>query len=226
MMRVVLIARSTFDRDRKSNKWASSPMSARDPRGHGLSPWRVTTSLPDNCASGNLFWTFLQTGWVGRRGEMSQYTVTVEWQRNDAAFTDNRYSRGHYWDFDGGIQVRASASPNVVPLPLSVAEAVDPEEAFVAALASCHMLWFLSVAASQGFVVESYRDEATGVLARNSEGKLAMTRVTLRPRVMFAGEKMPSAAQHERMHHEAHEQCFIAGSVKTDVRCEPLTVTA
>jgi len=100
---------------------------------------------------------------------MSQYTAVITWERNGAVFTDNRYSRAHRWNFDGGIELPASASPHVVPLPLSVAEAVDPEEAFVVALASCHMLWFLSIAAKQGFVVESYRDEATGVMAKNAE---------------------------------------------------------
>jgi organic hydroperoxide reductase OsmC/OhrA len=157
---------------------------------------------------------------------MSQYAAVITWERNGAVFTDNRYSRGHRWNFDGGIEVPASASPHVVPLPLSVAAAVDPEEAFVAALASCHMLWFLSIAANQGFLVESYRDEARGVMAKNADGKLAMTQVTLRPTVVFAPDKRPSAAQHEAMHHEAHEQCFIATSVKTDVRCQAVDGTA
>ena len=157
---------------------------------------------------------------------MSQYTAVITWERNGAAFTDNRYSRGHRWTFDGGIEVPASASPQVVPLPLSVGAAIDPEEAFVAALASCHMLWFLSIAAKQGFLVESYRDEAIGVMARNADGRLAMTQVTLRPAVVFARDKRPSAAQHEAMHHEAHRECFIASSVKTDVRCESVDVTA
>ena len=157
---------------------------------------------------------------------MSKYTATVTWQREGAAFVDNKYSRGHQWHFDGGVEVPASSSPHVVPLPLSRAEAVDPEEALVASLSSCHMLSFLYVAAKQGFVVESYQDEATGVLARNTEGKLAMTAVTLHPRVAFAGPNRPSAAQHETMHHQAHEQCFIASSVKTDVRCEPVDVSA
>jgi len=156
---------------------------------------------------------------------MSQYKVLITWRRNGAAFTDKRYSREHAWSFDGGIEIRASASPHVVPLPFSVEEAVDPEEAFVAALASCHMLSFLFVAAKQGFVVESYQDEAIGVLARNPDGKLAMTEVTLYPTLVFAG-KRPSADQHNAMHHEAHEECFIASSVKTDVRCEARDVTS
>jgi organic hydroperoxide reductase OsmC/OhrA len=157
---------------------------------------------------------------------MSEYTAVIAWERNGSAFTDNRYSRGHRWVFDGPLEVPASSSPNSVPVPLSVAAAVDPEEAFVASLASCHMLWFLHIAAKRGFVVESYRDEAVGRLAKNSEGKIAMTEVTLRPRLTFAGEKRPTAEQHEAMHHEAHEQCFIANSVKTDVRCEAIDVTA
>ena len=158
---------------------------------------------------------------------MSRYTAEVVWERGGAVFTDNRYSRGHRWRFDGGVEVPASASPHVVPLPLSVEAAVDPEEAFVASLASCHMLWFLSIAARKGFAVERYRDEAVGVIERDGEGRLAMTRVTLRPRVTFAeSSRRPSQGEHEAMHHEAHERCFIASSVKTDVRCEPLDVTA
>ena len=157
--------------------------------------------------------------------EMSQYNVRITWNRSGAAFTDNRYSREHSWKFDGGIEIRASASPHVVPLPLSVEEAVDPEEAFVAALASCHMLSFLFVAAKQGFVVDSYQDEAIGVLARNPDGKLAMTHVTLYPKLVFAG-KRPSADQHNAMHHKAHEECFIASSVKTDIRVEAIDVTS
>lgn len=155
---------------------------------------------------------------------MSEFTAVIEWQRNGAAFTDNRYSRGHRWVFDGGTKVPASASPHSVPLPLSVAAAVDPEEAFVAALSSCHMLWFLSIAAKQGFVVDSYRDEAVGVLARNPDGKLAMTRVTLRPAIRFSGERRPSEEEHRALHHQAHELCFIASSVTTEVRCEPATI--
>lgn len=157
---------------------------------------------------------------------MSQHSAVISWERKGAAFVDNRYSRAHRWNFDGGIEIPASASPHSVPPPLSIPEAVDPEEAFVAALASCHMLWFLSIAAERGFVVESYRDDATGVLARNVEGKLAVTRVTLHPRVSFAGENRPSAARHEAMHHEAHERCFIASSVRTDVRCDAVDATA
>jgi organic hydroperoxide reductase OsmC/OhrA len=153
---------------------------------------------------------------------MSEYTATITWDRGGAAFTDNRYSRAHRWIFDGGIEVPASASPHVVPLPMSVAEAIDPEEAFVASLCSCHMLSFLYIVARRGFVVESYRDGAVGILEKNSAGKLAMTRVTLRPRVTFGAERRPAKDELIAMHHDAHEQCFIASSVKTDVRCEPI----
>jgi organic hydroperoxide reductase OsmC/OhrA len=151
---------------------------------------------------------------------MSQYTATITWERRGAAFTDNRYSRAHAWHFDGGVTVPASASPHVVPLPLSDPAAVDPEEAFVAALSSCHMLWFLSLAAGRGFVVDRYDDPATGVMAKNADGKLAMTVVTLHPRVSFGGAKRPTAEEIAGLHHEAHEKCFIANSVRTEVRCE------
>jgi len=157
---------------------------------------------------------------------MSQYTATITWERNGAPFTDNKYSRGHRWSFDGGIEVPASSSPHVVKVPMSVAEAVDPEEAFVASLSSCHMLYFLWVAARGGFVVDRYVDEAAGTLAKNAQGKPAMTEVTLRPRVTFAGDKRPSPEQHEAMHHEAHALCFIANSVTTEVRVEALATSA
>lgn len=152
---------------------------------------------------------------------MSEYRTVVEWSRDGAVFTDSRYSRGHRWLFDGGVEVPASSSPSVVPLPLSVAAAVDPEEAFVASLSSCHMLMFLFLAAKRGFVVDSYRDEAVGLLAKDSSGKLAMTHVTLHPDITFGGETQPTSDELAEMHHESHEQCFIASSVKTDVRCVP-----
>lgn len=151
---------------------------------------------------------------------MSEYTAVIRWERKGEGFAEDEYSRGHSWSFDGGIEVPASASPHVVPLPRSVEAAVDPEEAFVASLASCHMLWFLSIARRRGFVVDRYRDEATGTLGRNAEGRLAMTRVVLRPRVAFAPDA-PTIEEHEAMHHEAHERCFIASSVTTEVICEP-----
>ncbi|MCG6268771.1 OsmC family protein [Vibrio furnissii] len=149
---------------------------------------------------------------------MSQYGATVKWQRQPSeVFHDNQYSRGHEWQFDGGVTVPASASPHIVPLPLSVAENVDPEEAMIAALSSCHMLVFLSIAAKKRYVVESYEDQAIGTLAPNQEGKTALTQVVLRPKVIFSGEKQPSMAMLEKMHHQSHENCFIANSVKTEV---------
>jgi len=152
-----------------------------------------------------------------------EYTAEVLWQRAEhEAFTDNRYSRRHVLRFDGGAEVPGSSSPSVVPLPMSDAAAVDPEEAFIASIAACHMLWFLSLAAAARFVVESYRDNAVGVMTKNEAGKLWISRVTLRPEVTFAGELGPTREQLLHLHHRAHEECFIANSVKTEVQCEPV----
>ena len=148
---------------------------------------------------------------------MNEHQAVIAWERNDAAFTDQRYSRGHRWSFDGGVEVPASASPHVVPAPYSVAAAVDPEEAFIAALASCHMLWFLSIAAKDGWVVDRYRDAARGVMGRSDGGKVAMLEVVLDPRIDFAGAA-PDAAALAALHHRAHAECFLANSVKTVVR--------
>lgn len=149
------------------------------------------------------------------------YVATVIWERGGEPFVDNRYSRRHVIRFDGGAQVAASSSPHVLKPPLSDPGAVDPEEMFVASLASCHMLWFLSLAAKKRFRVERYVDEAEGVMEKNAEGKVAITRVRLRPAVEFSGENIPGPGDLARLHHEAHERCFIAASVKTEVRCEP-----
>ena len=152
---------------------------------------------------------------------MADYQATIRWQRqSDEAFSDNRYSRAHEWAFDGGLVVPASASPHIVPLPHAVAENVDPEEAFVAALSSCHMLVFLGIAAKRRYVVDSYTDQAVGTMAKNEHGKLAITRVVLRPDARFSGERQPSRAQIEKMHHQAHSECFIANSVRTEVVTE------
>lgn len=153
---------------------------------------------------------------------MATYTAEVLWFRSGQKFVDNRYSREHVLRFDGGIEVAGSSSPHVVPLPYSVPNAVDPEEMFVSSLSSCHMLWFLSVAAKHGFVVDSYHDVAEGAMERDSKGKLMMSVVTLRPRVTFSGQKQPTANELEHLHHEAHGECFIANSVKTEVRHEPI----
>lgn len=153
---------------------------------------------------------------------MATYTAEVIWSRGDQNFIDNKYSRRHLLRFDGGVEVPGSSSPHVVPAPWSAADAVDPEEAFVASLSSCHMLWFLSLAARQGFVVDRYRDNAEGVMARNPRGKLFVSRVTLRPDASFSGNPIPSAGEIEALHRQAHEECFIANSVKTEVRCVPV----
>lgn len=157
---------------------------------------------------------------TGRGSGVHRYEARISWKRDGAKFTDNRYSRGHDWSFDGGVRVPASSSPALVPLPYSVAEAVDPEEALVACASSCHMLWFLSLAAKRGFVVESYTDEASGMMDKTPEGKLAITRITLRPRIEFAGDKSPSAQELASLHHSAHNQCFIANSLKSEVVVE------
>lgn len=149
------------------------------------------------------------------------YTAQILWQRDGQDFTGNRYSRRHLIRFDGGVEVPGSSSPHVVPPPQSDPAAVDPEELFVASLSNCHMLWFLSIAAKRGFCVDSYADDAEGVMERNAAGKMAMTRVTLRPKAVFSGDKLPSREQLDDLHHRAHEECFIANSVTTDVRCEP-----
>ncbi len=154
---------------------------------------------------------------------MAQHSSTILWQRDEnAAYVDHRYSRRHTWSFDGGTVVPGSSSPHVVPEPYSDPAGVDPEEAFVASLSSCHMLWFLDIAARAGWVVDSYRDEAVGTLARNAEGQQAMTRVVLRPAVQFAPGKVPTVEELQTLHHRAHASCFIANSVKTEVVCEPV----
>ena len=153
---------------------------------------------------------------------MSTYTAGVRWQRAPhEAFTDQRYSRRHLLTFDGGARVGASSSPSVVPLPMSDAAAVDPEELFVASLASCHMLWFLSLAAARGLCIEGYRDDAEGEMTRNESGRLAMTRVTLRPSVQCAAASPADQATLRELHDAAHDACFIANSVRSTVRCEP-----
>jgi organic hydroperoxide reductase OsmC/OhrA len=149
-----------------------------------------------------------------------EYTATIAWDRKGARFTDQKYSRAHEWRFDGGTVVPASSSPLVVPVPASDAAAVDPEEAFVASLASCHMLFFLFHAARKGFVVERYEDAAVGTLGKNAEGRSAMLKAVMRPRVTWDG-RAPTAEELEALHHQAHLDCYIANSVKTDVTVEP-----
>jgi len=148
---------------------------------------------------------------------MSTYTATIRWIRTgDGDFTKGQYSRAHQWAFDGGALVPASASPHIVPAPWSNEAGVDPEEAFIASLASCHMLFFVDFARRAGFVLDDYIDEAEGVLEQRADGKLAMTRVTLHPRLTWNGDA-PDAAAIADLHHRAHEACFIANSVTTEV---------
>jgi organic hydroperoxide reductase OsmC/OhrA len=149
------------------------------------------------------------------------YHASVGWRRDGATFTDGRFSRAHVWRFDGGIEVPASASPHVVRLPFAREDAVDPEEAFVAALSSCHMLTFLYLAAKEGFVVDTYDDEAVGIMEPNAQGRLWVSRVTLRPRIAYGGDRPPSADEEHALHHRAHDECFIANSVRTDVEVAP-----
>lgn len=151
---------------------------------------------------------------------MSTYTATITWSRGDQPFADGKYSRRHLWRFDGGVELPASSSPHVVKVPMSDASAVDPEEAFVASLSSCHMLFFLDFARRAGFVVDSYEDVAEGLMAKDAQGRLAMTVVTLRPRIRFSGETRPTAGQLDELHHKSHEACFLANSVKTEVKVE------
>jgi len=151
---------------------------------------------------------------------VSEYAVKVYWKRGSQSFIDGQYSRAHVWAFDGGACVQASSSPQIVPIPLSVEEHVDPEEAFVASLSSCHMLWFLNVAAKRDLVVDAYTDRCSGVLEKNDEDKLAVTQVLLKPAVHFSEGTVVSEALLHEMHKQAHDSCFIANSVKTDVHVE------
>jgi organic hydroperoxide reductase OsmC/OhrA len=149
-----------------------------------------------------------------------QFEAKLEWQRNGQDFLGQRYSRAHAWQFDGGQRVPASSSPQSVPLPMSDPAAVDPEEALVAAASSCHMLFFLSIAAKRGHTIDSYRDHPIGTLGKDADGKMAMTRITLRPVIAFAGTALPGADEVAAMHHEAHDKCYIANSLKTEVLVE------
>ncbi len=144
------------------------------------------------------------------------YTATISWRNDSDDFARGRYSRGHVWRFDGGTEVPATASPHVVPERFTVAAAVDPEEALVASLSSCHMLTFLDVARRAGFVVASYDDDAVGTMEKNAAGKLWVSQVTLSPRIAFAGTA-PEPDELERLHHTAHDECFIANSLLTRV---------
>ena len=150
---------------------------------------------------------------------MSEYKITLTWKRGDKPFEYQKYSRDHTWKFGGGHEMQASAAPTYLGNP----NLVDPEEAFVASLSSCHMLTFLAIACKKKFVLDEYVDEAVGHMEKNAEGRLAITRVVLRQRLKFSGDKQPTAQEIEEMNNAAHEQCFIANSVKTEVKVETQT---
>ena len=151
---------------------------------------------------------------------MHRYTAKIDWAREGDDFGRGRYSRVHAWRFDGGIEVAASPSPDMVPAPWSNPANVDPEEAFVASVASCHLLTFLFIAAKAGFAVHSYEDQAEGVMTKNATGRLWVSQVTLHPKIEWQGDRVPSAAELEQLHETVHAECFIANSVRTEIRVE------
>ena len=151
-----------------------------------------------------------------RYKSMSEHKITLAWNRGDAPFEYQKYSRDHTWKFDGGHEMQASAAPAYLGNPKNV----DPEEAYVASLSSCHMLTFLAIACKRKFVLDEYTDEAVGHMEKNAEGKLAITRVTLKQKLKFSGDKQPTTEEIDQMNHAAHDQCFIANSVKTEVTVE------
>lgn len=150
---------------------------------------------------------------------MAEYVATIEWRRGDQLFADNRYSRAHDWRFDGGALVRGSSAPSSVPVPMSDAAAVDPEEAVVAAASSCHMLFFLAFAAKAGFIVDRYLDQAVGTLGKDDRGRIALTEIVLRPAISWGGAA-PDAATLADLHHRAHDACYIANSLRAEIRVE------
>jgi len=149
---------------------------------------------------------------------MSEYTAKISW-KNDSpeTFTKNRYTRGHTWSFDGGVEVLGSSSPHSVRVPFSIEKAVDPEEALVAAAASCHMLTFLWVAAKKGFIIDSYEDNAVGLMTDGDGGKQWVSKITLDPKIEWSGENQPTVEELAELHHEAHEGCYIANSIKSEI---------
>lgn len=153
---------------------------------------------------------------------MNQHIATVRWVRHGPNFLQRRYSREHEWIFDGGLTVPASASPHIVAAPWSSATAIDPEEAYIASVSSCHMLWFLHVACDASFTVDEYEDTAMGIMEPNEYGIPWISRITLRPRITWSGDRQPSASEVAELHHQSHVQCFIAASIKTEVIVEAI----
>ncbi len=151
---------------------------------------------------------------------MSEHKAIISWKRASPEFLAGKYSREHTWKFDGGVTVPASPSPSVVPMPYSNPAHVDPEEAYVASISSCHMLTYLYLASKQGFQVDTYEDEAIGIMTKNEKGVPWVSSVTLHPQIAYSGGKLPTPTDEARLHHLAHEQCFIANSIKTAVTVE------
>jgi organic hydroperoxide reductase OsmC/OhrA len=151
---------------------------------------------------------------------MSTHTAVIRWNRASPDFTKGRYSREHTWTFDGGITVAASPAPSSVPAPYSNPANVDPEEAYVAAVSSCHMLTYLYLASRAGFTITSYEDQAVGVMTKNAKGIPWVSEITLHPRIVYGGERRPTAAEERQLHHDAHEQCYVSNSIKSDVKVE------
>jgi organic hydroperoxide reductase OsmC/OhrA len=149
---------------------------------------------------------------------MGEYKATIRWQQSDGSFREGKYSREHTWSFDGGVTVPASSSPQVIRVPYSNPACVDPEEAFVASIASCHMLTFLYLAQKRGFDVESYEDQAVGVMTKNAQRISWVSAVVLSPRIRYRGERVPSREELDALHADSHRECFIANSVKTEIR--------
>ncbi|MDZ7757875.1 OsmC family protein [Rhodohalobacter sp.] len=152
---------------------------------------------------------------------MAHYTVTIEWKRDGAKFLDHKYQRSHTWTFENGLTLKAAASSHIVGDSFTDPSAIDPEEAFTASVASCHMLWFLSIAAGRGFVVNKYSDHSEGVLEKNGEGKLAITRIYIKPVVSFEADNAPGREDFLKLHQEAHRKCFIANSIKSEIEISP-----
>ena len=152
---------------------------------------------------------------------MSEHKATIRWKRTSPEFLKGKYSREHTWSFDGGMTVAASPSPVNVPAPYSNPAHVDPEEAYVASISSCHMLTFLFVASKAGFQVDSYEDDAVGEMTKGANGVPWVNVVRLNPKIAYSGEKLPTPEDEKRLHHLSHEQCFIANSIKTEVVVGP-----
>jgi organic hydroperoxide reductase OsmC/OhrA len=151
----------------------------------------------------------------------SEHKAVISWTHSRGDFLKGTYSREHTWTFDGGAAIPASPSPSAVPIPYSNAANVDPEEAFVASISSCHMLTFLYLASKHGFEAIAYEDQAAGVMTKNERGMAWVSSVILRPRITYSAERIPSPEQERQLHHDAHDQCFIANSVKTEVSVMP-----